>query len=73
MAIPMGAAKRTDPLFSFIFSVVFSHYLDGSGFELPWPVVGNFHALCPFGAVESAEAESEFCTVRTLMLVHVGE
>ena len=40
--------------FLFVFSVVLSHYVERRGLELPWPVLGNFHALCPFGAVESA-------------------
>ncbi len=40
--------------FLFIFSVVFSHYIEKKGFDLPCGVLDNFHAVCPFGAVETA-------------------
>jgi ferredoxin len=40
--------------FLFIFGVVFSHYAEKSGIDVPWPVLHNFHAICPFGAVETA-------------------
>jgi ferredoxin len=40
--------------FLFVFMVVFSHFVDKRGIDIPWPTVGNFHAICPFGAVETA-------------------
>lgn len=40
--------------FLFIFTVVLSHFLEKRGWDLPWPVLHNFHAICPFGAVETA-------------------
>ncbi|MBN2323651.1 MAG: 4Fe-4S binding protein [Spirochaetes bacterium] len=40
--------------FLFVFTVVFSHFVERRGLDVPWPVVGNFHAICPFGAVETA-------------------
>ena len=40
--------------FLFIFAIVFSHYIERKGLNLPWGVLNNFHAICPFGAVETA-------------------
>ena len=40
--------------FLFIFTVVLSHFLEKRGWDLPWAVLHNFHAICPFGAVETA-------------------
>lgn len=40
--------------FFFVFSIVLSHFLESRGLSFPWPVVHNFHAICPFGAVETA-------------------
>ncbi len=40
--------------FLFIFAVAFSHYAEKNGMDVPWPVLHNFHAVCPFGAVETA-------------------
>jgi ferredoxin len=40
--------------FIFVFTIVFSHFVDRRGMDIPWPTVGNFHAICPFGAVETA-------------------
>ncbi len=40
--------------FLFVFAVVFSHYAEKNGIAIPWSVLHNFHAICPFGAVETA-------------------
>jgi ferredoxin len=40
--------------FLFVFTVVFSHFVEQRGIDVPWPTAGNFHAICPFGAVETA-------------------
>ena len=40
--------------FMFIFTVVFSHFAERNGLKVPWQVLQNFHAVCPFGAVETA-------------------
>jgi polyferredoxin len=40
--------------FLFVFTVVVSHFIERGGIDVPWPTVGNFHAICPFGAVETA-------------------
>ena len=40
--------------FIFVFAIVFSHFIERRGIDIPWPAVGNFHAICPFGAVETA-------------------
>lgn len=37
-----------------IFTIVFSHFIESRGWTVPWPVLHNFHAVCPFGAVETA-------------------
>ena len=38
----------------FVFTIVLSHFIERRGWGLPWPVLHNFHAICPFGAVETA-------------------
>ena len=38
----------------FISTIVLSHFIESRGWDLPWPVLQNFHAVCPFGAVETA-------------------
>jgi ferredoxin len=40
--------------FLFILTIVLSHFMERRGLDLPWPVLQNFHAVCPFGAVETA-------------------
>ena len=40
--------------FLFVFTIVISRFIEAGGIEIPWPAVGNFHAICPFGAVETA-------------------
>ncbi len=39
--------------FIFIFSIVFSNFLERRGINSPF-YIHNFHAICPFGAVETA-------------------
>ena len=39
--------------FGFVLFITLSHGLRGMGIELPWEGGANFHAVCPFGAVES--------------------
>ncbi len=38
--------------FTFIFTMVLTHYLEENGIELPVKIP-NLHAICPFGAVET--------------------
>jgi polyferredoxin len=38
----------------FILMMALSHIFERQGWDLPWPVLRNFHAICPFGAVETA-------------------
>jgi len=38
----------------FVLAVVMSHWIESKGIVLPWNVLCNFHAICPFGAVETA-------------------
>jgi NAD-dependent dihydropyrimidine dehydrogenase PreA subunit len=38
----------------FVLMLVLSHIFERQGWNLPWPVLRNFHAICPFGAVETA-------------------
>jgi len=38
----------------FVLMIVLSHVFERQGWNLPWPVLRNFHAICPFGAVETA-------------------
>jgi ferredoxin len=38
----------------FILMIVLSHVFERRGWDLPWPALRNFHAICPFGAVETA-------------------
>jgi polyferredoxin len=40
--------------FCMVFFIVLSHYLGRQGVDLGWPARMSFHALCPFGAVETA-------------------
>ena len=40
--------------FLFVFFIVLSNFLEHRGSHFPWPAVGNFHGICPFGAVETA-------------------
>jgi len=39
--------------FFFVFFIVLTHFLERRGSHFPWPVGGNFHGICPFGAVET--------------------
>lgn len=39
--------------FLFVFTIVFSRFIEARGIVIPWPSAGNFHAICPFGAVET--------------------
>jgi len=38
----------------FILMIALSHIFERQGWDLPWNVLHNFHAICPFGAVETA-------------------
>jgi len=48
--------KRAVQVFFFgvVFFIVFSHYLGRQGIDIGWPSHVSLHALCPFGAVETA-------------------